>query len=52
MRSLIRFGKGAMSGLISGALLQPLNVIKTTMQVNAKDAEKFLGMKIENPQKS
>jgi hypothetical protein len=30
----IRFVKGGLSGFASGALLQPLNVIKTSMQVS------------------
>lgn len=43
MQTAARFAKGALSGVISGALLQPLQVIKTAMQVNPADAQKFLG---------
>jgi hypothetical protein len=38
MQTLVRFAKGGASGCISGALLQPLQVIKTSMQVKPKDS--------------
>lgn len=38
MKTLVRFAKGGLSGCISGALLQPLQVIKTSMQVKPIDA--------------
>lgn len=38
----MRFIKGGVSGLISGGLLQPLQVIKTSMQVSPVEAKKYL----------
>jgi hypothetical protein len=38
----MRFVKGGASGCLSGALLQPLQVIKTSMQVSAQDKAKYL----------
>lgn len=38
MESAIRFAKGGLSGLVSGGLLQPLQVIKTSMQVKPIEA--------------
>jgi hypothetical protein len=38
METVSRFVKGGLSGFISGALLQPLQVIKTSMQVKPIDA--------------
>lgn len=35
--TLTRFVDGAISGFISGAVLQPLQVIKTSMQVSPLD---------------
>jgi hypothetical protein len=43
--SLRRFVKGAAAGLFSGAVLQPLQVIKTTMQVSPIEKDKFVGRK-------
>lgn len=43
--TFIRFLKGGLSGVVSGALLQPLNVIKTSMQVAPID--KVSGIKKE-----
>lgn len=40
--SLQRFFKGGASGLLSGALLQPFQVIKTSMQVSMQDNAKYL----------
>ena len=42
IESLKRFLKGGASGLLSGALLQPFQVIKTSMQVSVQDQAKFL----------
>lgn len=39
METVSRFVKGGLSGFISGALLQPLQVIKTSMQVKPIDAQ-------------
>ena len=38
----VRFMKGGLSGLISGSLLQPLQVVKTSMQVKPIDAANYL----------
>jgi len=38
----VRMLKGGFSGLVSGGLLQPLQVIKTSMQVSPVTAEKYL----------
>jgi hypothetical protein len=38
--SLTRFVKGGAAGLFAGAILQPLQVIKTTMQVSPVEVEK------------
>jgi len=40
--SISRFFKGGASGLLSGALLQPFQVIKTSMQVSIQDNAKYL----------
>ena len=37
MEALKRFFKGGASGLLSGALMQPMQVIKTSMQVSVQD---------------
>ena len=37
LESLKRFVKGGASGLLSGALLQPFQVVKTSMQVSVQD---------------
>lgn len=42
MEALKRFVKGGASGLLSGALMQPMQVIKTSMQVSIQDQAKFL----------
>lgn len=43
---LRRFVKGAASGLLSGALLQPLQVIKTSMQVSPQEKAKYIDGKV------
>lgn len=42
MEAFTRFLKGGASGLLSGALLQPFQVIKTSMQISVQDREKYL----------
>ena len=42
MQTGVRFLKGGLSGLISGSLLQPLQVVKTSMQVKPIDATNYL----------
>ena len=42
LESFKRFIKGGASGLLSGALLQPFQVIKTSMQVSVQEQAKFL----------
>ena len=37
-----RFIKGGASGFLAGALLQPLQVIKTSMQISVQEQEKYL----------
>ena len=41
-QTFVRFLKGGASGLLSGAMMQPLQVIKTSMQVSVQDAAKYL----------
>ena len=45
MSTSIRFLKGGLSGVTSGTLLQPLQVIKTSMQIAPVD-------KVQNVQKT
>ena len=47
----MRFLKGGASGFVSGALLQPLQVIKTSMQVSLQDHNKFLSDCLRHDQK-
>lgn len=42
LEAVKRFIKGGASGLLSGALMQPMQVVKTSMQVSVQDQEKFL----------
>ena len=42
IESVKRFVKGGLSGLVSGGLLQPFQVIKTSMQISVQDQQKFL----------
>ena len=44
-RTAVRFVKGGLSGLISGAILQPLQGVKTSMEVKPIDAAEFLNIK-------
>jgi hypothetical protein len=48
VQTLVRFAKGGLSGCISGALLQPLQVIKTSMQVKPIEAQMYLNKNIVN----
>ena len=51
METVIRFAKGGVSGLVSGALLQPLQVIKTSMQVKPIEAQTYLNKQVDPKQK-
>lgn len=47
LEAVSRFVKGGASGLLSGALLQPMQVIKTSMQVSPQDKAKYLTKTLE-----
>jgi hypothetical protein len=47
--SLVRFIKGTTAGLIAASLLQPLQVVKTTMQITPIEKKETPKIKIEVP---
>jgi len=51
METAIRFAKGGVSGLVSGGLLQPLQVIKTSMQVKPIEAQTYLNKQVDTKAK-